>query len=843
MPRVKHIDRAALEDQFRGHAEQLLLETEVFSDGPVTSETAIVGEGPGETEVRHPKRLPFVGGAGNLLWNGLGKYGLHRDGVYTTNVVKRQISLSRKGNERHAVGRDELDKWIGLLKWELEQLPNVHTVFAMGNYALEALTAADGITKWRGSVLEAKLPNGRMGRIVCTFNPAYTMRPDARKFEPIFLKDCDRLDKVVRNVFKPHEIKHLINPTFGEAMAYVKDLQRSPKPVAFDVETMNTTETVCYGIGNQAHEAMCVNLRDHEKNRFTRSQEADLLMALKKLFDSHRVVAQQGSFDTYHEWLRNCLRVVIWFDTLLAHHTLYPQLPHNLAFLVTQYTTHPFYKDEGKAWKEGQDIDTYWRYNCKDVALTFAAFEKLWKELQQQRQEKFFFDHVMRAQPHLVQAAVHGVKVDMTVRETISQKVNEDVDNAKAEFHRLVQELTEEEDYYPNPGSWQQLQELFFEKLRLKGRGRSTDEANRTNMMKDPGTSPLAREMLVALDGYKEEDKFRGTYVESKVSEDGRFRCEYKQYGVQRAPGRLSSAALIYNEGGNMQNQPVRARGMFVADPGCEFCYFDLEQAEARVVAYRANIPKWKEQFEQARLDGKYDCHRALASDMFKVKYDLVPIVDFDENNKPTIRYIAKRCRHGLNYRMERWKLAEVTKLPFVTASKAWAIYHLLTPELKKWWAEEERLFRQTKEIYNALGRRFKVIQRIDDEVLTPIAAYYPQSTIGDKVTQVWYSVEEDDDWPDRMYARVAIDVHDNLVAISVPKYTKTCLRIMKKHAEKPLTIQNVYKDKPEKLIIPASLKISKPTLWSDKANKGRGGFIPHAKGLHRWSNMEEVRL
>ena len=66
---LPQITRHELELDFRTHADQLLLETEVFSDGPVTSSIAIVGEGPGETELRHPQRLPFVGGAGHLLWN------------------------------------------------------------------------------------------------------------------------------------------------------------------------------------------------------------------------------------------------------------------------------------------------------------------------------------------------------------------------------------------------------------------------------------------------------------------------------------------------------------------------------------------------------------------------------------------------------------------------------------------------------------------------------------------------------------------------------------------------------------------------------------------------------
>jgi len=834
---IPTLTRAELHADFVSQALELNLDTEVFSDGPVTSEIAIVGEGPGETELRHPQRLPFVGGAGQLLWDSLRKYGINRTNVYVTNVVKRQISLSRKGNERHIVHRDELDRWIGMLNWELEQLRNVRIIFAMGNYALEAILQTTGITNWRGSVIDTQLPNGRKGRVVAAFNPAYAQRE--LKYEPIFQMDCSKLDRVNRNVFARHDITRIINPTFRESLAFIRDLERSTKPVSFDIETMNTTETVCYGLGNEANRAICINLRDKERNRFTIQQEMDLLNALQDLCESHRIIAQNGSFDTYHVWLRDCLQVKIWFDTLLAHHTLYPQLPHSLAFLVSQYTNHPFYKDEGKKWKEGGDIDSYWRYNCSDVALTYACYEKLEKELKAQGQEKFFHEHVMRAQPHLVSASVHGVLIDADVKEVVTEQVNYDVDNAKADFLDYVHQLTADDDYNPNPGSWQQLQELFFNRLHLHGKGTSTDEANRANILKDVRTSPLAREMIASLNRFKTEDKFRGTYAESKVSQDSRFRCEYKQYGVSRAPGRLSSAALIYGEGGNMQNQPVRARGMFVADPGCVFCYFDLSQAEARVVAYRANIPKWKEQFEQARIDGKYDCHRALASEMFKVKYEDVPTKDHTEDGSPTIRYIAKRCRHGLNYRMEKWKLAEVTGLPFHQSSRAWSVYHAITPELRYWWAEEEKCFKRDREVYNALGRRLKVIQRIDDEVMESLIAFYPQSTIGDKVTRVWYKSEEDNEWPDKMYARVAIDVHDSLIAITTPKYAKTCMKIMKRHAEEPLMIQDVYKHKPEKLIIPAELKMSYPTVWDN----GKKQFVENPKGLHRWSHMKVVEL
>ena len=290
-----------------------------------------------------------------------------------------------------------------------------------------------------------------------------------------------------------------------------------------------------------------------------------------------------------------------------------------------------------------------------------------------------------------------------------------------------------------------------------------------------------------------------------------------------------------------MQNQPVRARGMYLADPDCVFCYFDLSQAESQVVSYRADIPKWKEQYARAREDGSYDAHRALASEMFKVPYDEVPKEDWVEVDglyQPTIRYTAKRCRHALNYRMERFRLSEVTGLPYHEAAHAFTIYHRITPELTEWWKVEESQFKTTREVYNALGRRFRVIQRIDEDVLKSIVAFFPQSTIGDKITQVWYQAEEDDDWPDD--ARIAIDVHDNLVAIASPKTAKTCLRILKKYAESPIWIQDAWKRKKhEPLIIPAELKISVPSSWSPE----KKAFIADPGGKHRWSFMEKVKL
>ena len=839
-------DRGELEDQFRAHASDFGLVTQVFSEGPIGATLAIVGEGPGESEAKAGR--PFIGGSGKFLFNTLKAIGVERPWVYTTNVVKRQISLSRTGDERNIVKADEEEKWVEMLHWELSKLPNLKHVLIMGGMALHALLGDGKITQCRGSVFEnAKLPGNRLGTYIVTINPAYAMRE--LKLEPVFQLDLhNKLKPVLNGNFTPYRIDTLINPSYRQAMGYLRDLTLARKPTTCDIET-DTTQTgkeiVCIGFANDPHSSICINWRDHRANRYSIQEEANLWLAIQDTVDKLRamdvpLIGQNSQYDTYTSRLRAWLCLPFSDDTLLQHHTLYPQLPHNLGFLTAQYTTHPFYKDEIDTWKEGGNIDDFWRYNGKDTCITLHCWMRMCKELKDQGLWEFYRNHVMRAHPHLVAATCHGVAVDLERKKKIVELVSEDVLGLLREFHHCVHQLTGNPAYSPNPGSWQQMKDLYFNRLGLKGRGTSTDEANRVQMLKNPETSALAKEMITLVGKYAEERKFLGTYAESEPGEDGRFRCEYRQSGVQKAPGRLSSSSLLDGQGGNMQNQPVRAREMYVCDPGMVFGYFDLSQAEARVVGWRAGIEKWKEQFERARIDGIYDCHRALAADMFKVPYDAVPVFDFDEDGRPTIRYVAKRCRHGLNYRMERYKLSEVTGLSYYEASRNFIIYHSTTPELEKWWEAEEKNFRRNREVYNALGRRLKVIQRIDDEVLKSIVAFYPQSTIGDKVTQVWYQSESDDKWPDD--ARIAIDVHDNLVCIASQRSIKTALSIMVHYAETPIPIKNVFTNRIDQLIIPAEAKVSYPVSLQTDEN-GKIEYREDPKGVHRWSHLKKLKL
>lgn len=809
-----------LREEFKRRANDLSLRVQCPMDGDVNAEILIIGEGPGQNEVN--AELPFVGESGKLLWNSLRSYHILRSDCYITNVCKRQISLGK--NTRHPVDASEWIKWKHLIEWEIDQLPNIKHILCMGNAGLDALFGiGSGITKIRGSVLSYKSCNA-----LVTFNPAAVIREPLN--EIVFLMDIRRFNDVVQNDYIPYEIIKHINPSYASARSFIAEMRNGSSSVSFDIETISN-HTACFGLANSGHEAMCINLRDKFENHFTLEQELQLLYDLQDLFENQKIIAQNGNFDSHWCGYKDLLDIKIHFDTMLAHHTLYPLLPHNLGFLTAQYTTHPFYKDDKDQWKEGGDIDSFWRYNATDAAITWEVARRLEKELVDQKLSDFFFSHVMRLDKHLVRSTVEGVLTDAKVKQQIAEELTVDLSKIKNHFYQQLEAITHNEDIRPNLNSTQQMRALFIDRLRLKSTTGSVDKPALDKMLDDSRTSQDVKDLIITYKEYKREQKFLSTYAESRVDNDNRFRMVWKQQGVTKAPGRLSCSGNLWGTASNIQNQPTRSHRFFISDPGTVMFYADGSQAEARVVAYLADIQKWKDDFERARITGDYDAHRALASDMYKVPYDNVPkedwVIDAETGLEvPTIRYKGKRARHGLNYRMNFPRLAEAAKLSLFEAKKTYILYHNVNPEIKEWWRELEKIARTKREIFTPFGRRFRILQRIDEDALESIVAFVPQSTIGDLVKKVWYLSHEDDGW-DMNKMRIKINVHDSLIGIAHPDYAMKALKIIKKHFETPFIVPDVYNRKFEQLIIPADGKISKADEF----------------GIHRWSTLEKVKI
>lgn len=815
-----------LQNEFKSRSHDYGLLVQVPPDGNFNARFAVIGEGPGQTELNEGRA--FVGGSGRMLWDSLRPQRLLRTDFYITNVCKRQISLAK--NTRFPVNADEWFKWQHLLQWELEQLPNLEYILCLGNAGLSALFGWQGVTKYRGSVYDY---HGKPTLI--SLNPAAVLREP--KDEIIFRLDMARFGRVVRGDYEEHHINAIINPTATEAVEYIDKMIGEGKPVSYDIETISN-ETACHGIGNDPHEAMCINLRTLYDNQYSPEDELRVLLKLQDMFDKCDIIAQNGNFDAHWIGYKDLLRCEVGFDTMLAHHTLYPTLPHGLGFLTSQYTTHPYYKDELSEWKEGGDIDSFWRYNCKDVALTLAISQRLREELKQQKLSDFYFDHVQRLDKHLVRTTIDGLLTDPVVKSKVAGDmlngyIDEDgkpVDGIRQIAEKLINMAREElnlgESYNPNLNSNLQMKTLFLDKLGLKSATGSFDAVARQKILDDSRTSMAAQAMVLKYNEYQKAVKFHSTYAESRVDPDQRVRYTFKQQGVAAAPGRLSSSGNLWGTGLNMQNQPKAAYKFYISDPGTSMFYFDLSQAEARVVAYLADIDQWKQDFERARLGGDFDAHCSLASSMYGIPYELVPKEDTDAVGEFTVRYKAKRCRHGLNYTMQWPRLAETTGMSPYESKRSYILYHKTNPEIQTWWKDTERIAKREKELWTPLGRRLRIMQRIDENSLGNIVAFVPQSTIGDKVKQVWYQCHEDDEW-DNQKMRIKLNIHDALTGLGANRnYAEKALRIAKRYAESPILIQNTKRTKTEQLIIPADVAISEPD----------------DKGIHRWSTLKKIK-
>lgn len=810
------VTEAWLMREFTARAKACQLTIDCLGAGDVNSKIAIIGEAPSESDSK--MKMPFVGGAGKLLWDTLRPLELTRKDFYVTNVCKKQVTFSSQVDAKNPIKKVEIAHWEGLLDWELDNLPNLQYVLALGNFALHALTGELGINKWRGSVFDCKVGrSGRVVKVICTNNPGHIMRSLA--MEPMYRFDIAKLRRVLDGKFKKHVVTARINPTIREANEFLDELDRDDAPIALDIEVI-ANETACIGFANNAYTGMCINFRDAKNNRFSLEEERILRDRIQQFLHNrkNRFIAQNGSFDMGWLMYKDRIHVQpIWFDTLLAHHTLYPRMPHNLGYLTAQYTDHPYYKDEGKTWREGSNVNQFWDYNVKDCCITWAVHEALHKELKAQKLDEFYFSHVQRLQSHLVTMQVGGILSDIQLKDNIAKELKEELDDKLIEFHKKVTKLTGDIDFKPNPKSPKQLSELFFSYLGLVGRGSSTNKENRQRMCDNVKTTPEQKELLIHLDDYLKEHKFYSTYATMKVDPDKRIRCEYKQFGVQSAPGRLSSSKVLWGSGMNLQNQPHRAYPMFIADEGYMLSYFDLRQAEAKVVAFLWGVRGLIENFRRAETEEGFDVHRGNASRIFKCDYEEVPSYDREDDGSVTTRYLGKRCVHGLNYRMQAPKLAEVCGIPIQQGYEAYASYHRAFPEIQQGWAGVIQEVRETKTLFSPLGRRLIWLERLTEESFDSVIAFKPQSTIGDKVSSVIYQCHDDPEWPTD--ARMLLNIHDALIAIHRPEDAATVQRIMKTHAESPIMIRG------EPVVIYTDLKQS----------------VPDEHGIHRWSTLKDV--
>ena len=154
-----------------------------FADGNQDAQVMIVGEAPGKTEDKLQK--PFVGRAGKLLDDLLGRVSLDRTKVYITNVLNYRPDKNRKPTS------EEINEFKKLLFKHIEIIRPKYILLLGATAATTVLNHEGPLSEVRGKWKNIKIINSYFD-VLTTFHPAFLLRQPNKKKS--VLKDLAQLD-------------------------------------------------------------------------------------------------------------------------------------------------------------------------------------------------------------------------------------------------------------------------------------------------------------------------------------------------------------------------------------------------------------------------------------------------------------------------------------------------------------------------------------------------------------------------------------------------------------------------------------------------------------------------
>lgn len=306
-----------------------------------------------------------------------------------------------------------------------------------------------------------------------------------------------------------------------------------------------------------------------------------------------------------------------------------------------------------------------------------------------------------------------------------------------------------------NPHSSSQCARLFYDTLGCKKRyakkhkpdgSRSVttdDEALEATANKYVEHASLVDAILAARMYRKQR-----TVLGARLDADGRWRGTFNVCAAKT--GRMSSSQSPYYSGGNVQNVADKDRGIFVADPGLELFYADLEAAESTLVAWDAGCT----QDIKDHADG--DAHTSLAKTLFpdlpwgtgpdkEIASSATPFGSNSQNS--TWRQIAKVTRHGTNIGMSAAGVARQLHQPRDVGRDMRDRYFLRYPENLARQLEIRRQVRDSGVLVGPVGNTRRFLGRLwEDDVQREALAQTQQSTVAWMINlalwRIWHELD-----------------------------------------------------------------------------------------------------
>lgn len=360
-----------------------------------------------------------------------------------------------------------------------------------------------------------------------------------------------------------------------------------------------------------------------------------------------------------------------FFDAMLAHAALYPELRHNMddmAEALLSYRTVHLADIAGKDCNTAAvPVEQMADYAAEDADVTLRLADVLAAQLESSGQTTLMREIEFPLVPVLAAIEQEGMRVEPEQLHTASAELGEQIATISARIEGVVGRSI-------NLNSPRQLGDLLFGELKLLAKPKKTKTGqyvtDEETLRKLAPAFPLVQDILE----YRELTKLKGTYLDALpryISPvDGRIHSSLQQ--MITATGRLAS------QNPNLQNIPVRTeagkliRRAFTAR-SVEYSILsaDYSQVELRLMAALSGDPGMISAFTEGR-----DIHAETAAKLYGVPREEV---------SPDMRRAAKTVNFGIIYGISAFGLSQRLDCPRNEAAALIESYFAQFPGVKNY--------------------------------------------------------------------------------------------------------------------------------------------------------------
>ena len=465
---------------------------------------------------------------------------------------------------------------------------------------------------------------------------------------------------------------------------------------AYDSETTNIeaarAEMVGMSFSVAAHEAYYVPVPADQ----TETQK--ILDIFRPLFENAAVkkIGQNIKYDLIVLKNYGVEMQGVYFDTMLAHYLIEPELRHNMNFMSETYLKYAPVEIEtligkGKNQLSMRDIavDRVKEYAAEDADVTFQLYEYFKPKLEEAGLEKLFFEMEMPLVEVLTDIEFAGVRIDGDYLNNFSLELTDKVKLLENKVYELAGTRF-------NIASPKQVGEVLFDKLKIPYRWKKTGKTDQYSTDEDKLSElAVAYPVVQSILDFRGVAKLQSTYVDALPRlinpRTGRVHSSFNQ--ALAATGRLSS------QNPNLQNIPVkteegrRVRKAFIPrDADHVILSADYSQIELRLIAEMAP--------EQAMLDAfqnNLDIHTATAAKIYDTTLDKV---------KPDQRRNAKTVNFSIIYGAGATNLSQQLSIPRSEAKKLIEAYFEQYKGLKMYMENVVNDARKNGFVVTMMGRK-----------------------------------------------------------------------------------------------------------------------------------------